>query len=312
MLSGGYFKKIALITFSFMMLSIHSGGLIALSFPLPKTGDIIGDIQFVKALEGESLGELGRRYDIGFYEMMEANPDLDPWLPAPNSVVLIPTQFILPQGPRQGIVLNLAEMRLYYYHSDKPLVTTFPIGIGKKGAPTEKGVWSTPLGQTKVIRKKKGPSWTPPKGIREEHLKRGDILPLVVPAGPENPLGRYALYLGFKEVLFHGSPRTGGVGVRSSHGCIRLLPEDIESLYYMVPTGTEVRIIHEPFKVGWHKNRLYLEAHQPLTEPQYVGSDSLDNLSKAIESVVKERHAVNFATAKMVAKHPSGYPVRID
>ncbi len=284
----------------------------ALTFPLPKTGDIVGEIQTTTVRKGESLGEIGRRFDIGVYEMIEANPNLDPWLPTPGAIVVIPTQFILPPVPKTGMVLNLAEMRLYYFHPDKPMVTTHPLGIGKKG-------WFTPLGKTVITGKKKDPAWYPPESIRQEHIAKGDVLPLVVAGGtPENPLGRYAFYLDSKGLaakgafLIHGTNRPAGVGVRTTHGCIRLFPEDVEALFNIVPIGTPVRIIHEPYKVGWRDNHLFLEAHQPLTEPQYAGSDSLVRLTKIIESAIAGSHLVNWTSAKMTAKSAHGYPVRID
>jgi len=289
------------------LLLMMSEPITALTFPLPKEGDIIGELQMTTVRRGESLGEIGRRYDIGVYEMIEANPNVDPWKPIAGTIVVVPTQFILPRGSKQGIILNLAEMRLYYFHPDKPLVTTHPVGIGKKG-------WSTPLiGETKILSKKKDPTWTPPSSIRREHAARGDILPVIVTAGPENPLGRYAFYLGMQgSILIHGTNRPGGIGVRGTHGCIRLYPEDIASLYHSVPVGTLVRIVHEPYKVGWHQNHLYLEAHQPLTEPRYLGSDSTDNLSKTIERAIAGSHLVNWSSATMAAKTQNGYPVRID
>lgn len=278
----------------------------ALTFPLPQEGDVVGQMQTTTVRRGESLAEIGRRYDIGVYEMIEANPKVDPWVPAAGSIVVIPTQFILPSAPRTGMVINLAEMRLYYYHPDRPLVSTYPIGIGKKG-------WTTPMGTTTIISKKKDPTWTPPASIRREHREKGDILPAVVPAGPDNPMGRYALYLGMESFRIHGTHRpNGGIGVRGSHGCVRLYPEDIESLYYTVPVGTVVRIIHEPYKVGWHKNRLYLEAHQPLTEARHLGSDSQASLVKAIEAAIRGSHMVNWTSAKMAAEGKNGYPLRID
>lgn len=277
----------------------------ALTFPLPQDGDVVGQVQTTKVRRGESLGEIGRRYDVGVYEMIEANPSVDPWVPAARTVVIIPTQFILPRAPRTGIVLNLAEMRLYYYHPDRPLVTTHPVGIGKKG-------WSTPVGFTTIVSKKKDPSWVPPESVRREHRAKGDILPAVVPPGPDNPMGRYALYLGMESFRIHGTHRPGGIGVRGSHGCIRLYPEDIESLYYTVPVGTTVAIIHEPYKVGWHKNRLYLEAHGPLTEARHAGSDSTASLARAIEAVIQGSHVINWTSAQMAAKAQNGYPVRID
>lgn len=278
----------------------------ALTFGLPTNGDLIGEIQMTTVRRGESLPDIARRYDVGVYEMIEANPTVDPWIPPAGSMVLIPTQFILPNGPRTGIVLNLAEMRLYYYDPVKPIVTTYPIGIGKKG-------WSTPLATTKVIGKKKDPSWIPPLSIREEHRLKGDILPAIVPGGPDNPLGRYAIYLAMEgSYHIHGTHKPGGIGVRGSHGCMRLYPEDIEALYYTVPIGTTVRIVHEPYKIGWHKNHLYLESHQPLSEGGYANSDSLESLKTAIEKAITGTYTVNWTSAQMAAKAQKGYPMRID
>jgi len=284
----------------------------ALTFTVSVSGDMVGEMQTATVRQEESLADIGRRFDVGIYEMIEANPKLDPWLPPVGAIVVIPTQYILPSGPRTGLVLNLAEMRLYYFHPDKPLVTTFPLGIGKKN-------WASPLGKSTITRKQKDPAWHPPTSIRQEHLEKGDVLPLVVAGGtPENPLGRYALYLDAKGLagkgsfLIHGSNRPGGVGVRSSHGCIRLFPEDIESLYYLIPIGTTVRIIHEPYKVGWHNRHLYLESHQPLSETQYAGSDSLSRLTTLIDAATNQAHAVDWLNANMTAKSANGYPVRID
>lgn len=278
----------------------------ALTFALPKDGDIIGTIQMTMVRRGESLADIGRRFDVGVCEMIEANPRLDPWVPTVGATVVVPTQYILPSAPRQGIVINLAEMRLYYYHPDKPIVSTYPLGIGKKQ-------WSTPLIQSKIVSKKKDPSWVPPESIRREHALKGDPLPAVVPGGPNNPMGRYALYLDGGSLLrIHGTNRPGGIGVRGSHGCIRLFPEDIQMLYYTVPLGTHVRIIHEPFKVGWHRGRLYLEAHPPLTEAKYAGSNSTDSLAKAIQRAIRGKYEVNWTSAQLAAKAGNGYPARID
>ena len=276
-----------------------------LTFALPTNGDLVGDIHMVKVHRGESLGDIGRQYDVGVVEMIEANPDLDPWVPTAGATVVIPTQFILPPGPRVGIVMNLAELRLYFYHPDNRSVTTYPLGLGKKG-------WSTPLGLTKIIAKEKDPTWTPPASIRKEHLMKGEVLPAVVPPGPANPLGRYKFRLGFSGFLLHGTNRPGGIGVRSTHGCIRLFPEDIEVLYQLVPVGTPVRIIHEPFKVGQKNGRVYLEVHQPITEVHFEGSNSLENLNQVIANSLKEPHQVNWTSAKQAAMAANGYPVGID
>ena len=303
-------KKLNILLKIILLSAMHPA--FALTFTLPSQGDVVGEIQTTTVREGEALADIGRRFDVGIYEMIEANPKLDPWIPPTGAIVVIPTQYILPSGPRTGLVLNLAEMRLYYFHPDKALVTTFPLGIGKKN-------WASPLGKSTIIRKQKDPAWHPPASIRQEHLEKGDVLPLVVAGGTsENPLGRYALYLdpkglaGKGSFLIHGSNRPGGVGVRSSHGCIRLFPEDIESLYYLVPIGTQVRIIHEPYKVGWHNHHLYLESHQPLSETQFVGSDNLSRLTTLIDAATNKAHNVDWLNAKMTAKTANGYPVRID
>lgn len=315
--SNTYIKRKIWKFISVFLLSVGVCAPIAsLTLPIPENGDIIGEMQTTTVRKGESLGDIGRRFDVGVYEMIEANPDLDPWVPNVGAIVVVPTQFILPNAPRAGIVMNLAEMRLYYFHPDKKLVTTYPLGIGKKG-------WSTPLGLATITGKKKDPAWYPPVSIRQEHLAKGDILPPVVPGGgPDNPLGRFAFYLASNGLsskgnfLIHGANRPGGVGVRSSHGCIRLFPEDIEKLFYLVPVGTQVRIIHEPYKVGWHDNHLYLEAHQPLTESQYMGSNSLNRLATLIEVTLKSgevgSYLVNWSGAKLAARLSHGYPVRID
>lgn len=304
-------KKVKIFSLVTLLLGLSSfNAASALTFNLPTNGDIVGEMQTTTVRRGESLGDIGRRFDIGVYEMIEANPKLDPWGPTVGAIVVIPSQFILPKAPRVGMVLNLAEMRLYYFHPDKRQVTTHPLGIGKKG-------WVTPLGTTTIINKRKDPAWNPPASIRKEHLAKNDPLPAFIPGGvPENPLGLYALYLGSGlgsgSYRIHGTNRPGGIGVRGTHGCIRLFPEDIENLFYIVPIGTQVRIIHEPFKVGWHKGHLYLEAHEPCSEAKYAGSDSLSRLEKLIQSAIESSHLVNWTSAKMGAKTANGYPIRID
>jgi L,D-transpeptidase ErfK/SrfK len=277
------------------------------TFALPEQGDLIGQIQHTRVYQGESLGDIGRRFDMGVYEMIEANPGLDPWVPPVGAQVIVPSQFILPAGPRVGIVLNLAEMRLYYYHPDKRRVSTYPVGIGKKN-------WSSPLGSSSIVGKTKDPSWNPPPSIRAEHRRKGDILPAVVPAGPNNPLGRYALRLGFAGFLLHGTKqsRIGGIGVRSSHGCVRLFNKDIETLYHSVPVGTPVRFIHEPLKVGFQGGHLYLEAHEPLSDAKYRGCNSEAVLTRLIQRAVKDANQVDWRNVTNAARSARGYPIRIN
>lgn len=248
----------------------------ALTFPLPKTGNIIGSIQTVKSQKGESLGDIGRRFDIGVYEMIEANPKLNPWSVGSGRDVIIPTQFILPPGPKEGIIINLAEMRLYYFHSDQPLVTTHPIGIGRKG-------WRTPTGTAKIVQKKKDPAWYPPDSIRASYERKGKSLPNVVPPGPDNPLGQFAMRLSLPGYLIHGTNKPGGIGVRSSSGCIRMYPEDIESLFYKAEVGTKVRIVHIPYKVGNKNGNYFIEAHEPLSEKYYHSETQQEMFKKAFE-----------------------------
>lgn len=199
--------------------------------------------------------------------MRRANPGVDPWLPGEGTRVVIPTQFVLPRAPRSGIVVNVAELRLYYFPDGgandpdaadgSQRVVTYPISIGQLD-------WSTPLGTTRVTGRVLNPSWYPPQSIRDEHAARDDILPRVVPPGPDNPLGKHALRLAIPSYLIHGTNMPSGIGMRVTHGCIRMFPWDIETLYKVVPIGTPVTIVNQPYKLGWTPEGLYLEAHPPL------------------------------------------------
>ena len=277
----------------------------SLTFNKPKHSDIIGNLQVAKVQAGESLADIGRRFDLGIYEMIEANPNIDPWSPKHNTKVIIPTQFILPPGEQKGMVINLAEMRIYYYHGDKNhcLITTHPIGIGKKG-------WATPIGKGIVTHKKKNPSWRPPKSIRAAHAKQGNILPRIVPPGPNNPLGEYAMRLSIPGYLIHGTNRPGGIGVRSSSGCIRMFPEDIKSFFYQVPIRTPVRIIHAPYKFGIHRNKIYVEAHEPLSDPYYRTQSDEEVIVQALEEAAIDE--LNWESTKNAILLSNGYPILVN
>ena len=222
------------------------------------TTRVVGHNLIVISHEEDTLLDIARQFNIGYREIVDANPDLDPWLPGGNKRVFDPNQFILPDAPHKGIVINLAEMRLFYYpkrqQGQRQQVITHPLGIGREG-------WTTPLGKTSIIQKRKDPTWTPPASIHAEYIAKGDPLPKVVPAGPDNPLGAYAMRLGMPGYLLHGTNRPFGVGMRVSHGCIRLFPEDIEHLFGIVAVGTPVEILYKPYKAALHKGKLYLEAH---------------------------------------------------
>ena len=275
-----------------------------LTFNIPSNSNIVGNLQLTTVQQGQSLGDIGRKFDIGVYEMIEANPNLNPWVPTVGATVIVPTEFVLPAVERQGLVINLAEMRIYYFHPNNKIVTTHPIGIGKKG-------WNTPLGHVHIIEKVANPYWRPPSSIRADHANRGDILPNIVPPGPDNPLGKYAMRLSISTYLIHGTNKPGGIGFRSTSGCIRLLPEDIETLFPQIAVGTSVRIIHAPYKFGYRGNNIFLEAHQPLSEHYRTGDDSFTMLTQALEeSAVQHRH-VNWQYVQQSVAESKGYPILI-
>lgn len=225
--------------------------------------DVIGEIVLTTTIRTDTIADIARTYSQGYREMRMANPNVDPWLTGEDTEVVIPSQYVLPAAPREGIVINVPEMRLYHYQrarkGERPAVATYPISIGRQD-------WSTPHGATRVVSKVKNPSWTPPASIRREHAAEGDMLPAVVPPGPENPLGAYALRLGIQGYLIHGTDKPYGIGMRVTHGCMRLYPQDIERIYQSVPVGTTVRLVNEPFKIGIAANQVYLEVHPPLEE----------------------------------------------
>ncbi len=228
-------------------------------FHLKRNASVIGQIAAVHSREGETLPDIARHFGLGFNEIILANRNLKVWQLEDASKVILPLEFILPDTPREGIVINIANMRLFYF-TDKSTpeqpgsVFSFPLGIGKEG-------WSTPLGKTKIVRKTKAPKWHVPASIREEHALKGVPLPTVVLAGPDNPLGAYAMHLSLPGYLIHGTNKPYGVGLRISHGCVRMYPENIDTLFSQTTVGTKVNIVDQPYLIGWRDNMLYLEAH---------------------------------------------------
>lgn len=264
-------------------------GLLAASLSLPASATtfelnddstrVIGHNLIVYSKHEDTLLDIGRHFDLGYSDIVDANPNLDPWIPGEDKPVVVPTRFILPNEPHKGIVINLAEMRLYYYpkHAkNKPQqVITHPIGIGREG-------WATPLGKAKIIQKKKDPTWTPPASIHAEHIEKGDPLPKVVPAGPDNPLGAYAMRLSIPGYLLHGTNRPFGVGLRVSHGCIRLYPEDIKHLFGITALNTPVDIIYKPYKAALMNGKMYLEAHKPQNDIDEFEGNNMTPMVAAI------------------------------
>lgn len=236
---------------------------------------VIGAPQIVLARSEDTLSDLAREYGLGYDELITANPGVDPWLPGEATPVLLPTQFVLPDVPRTGVVLNIASKRLFYFPTvadgQLQVVQTYPIGIGRTG-------WETPLGVTTVIAKAVNPAWYVPASVRREHAELGDYLPSVVPPGPDNPLGTRVLKLGMPGYLIHGTNQPYGVGMRVSHGCVRLYPENIELLYSLVEIGEVVTIINEPFLLGRLGDEVYFESHEPLEEDVISPDERLDKL----------------------------------
>ncbi len=244
--------------------------------------DVVGEPQVVFATADNTLSDLARTYGLGFDELVAANPEVDPWLPGEGTAVLLPTQFVLPKVERRGVILNIATKRLFYFPSpadgETQIVYTYPIGIGRVG-------WETPLGETTVTAKAKDPHWWVPASVRKEHAEMGDPLPSVVPPGPDNPLGHRVLKLDMPGYLIHGTNQPYGVGMRVSHGCVRLYPENIEFLYTLVDIGESVEIINEPFQAGIANGALYFESHAPLEDDEMPAADRLQALVDSLIGV---------------------------
>lgn len=277
----------------------------ALEFQVPQNGDnVVGSIRYAYSQPGDTLFKIGRRYDIGYFEMIEANPRISPHNRlSRNTRVVIPSRFILPGDTRKGIVINLSELRLYYFYPDGKRVLTEPIGIGRVG-------WQTPTGKTKVIQKKKDPTWTPPEAVREEAASKGYILPDVWPPGKDNPLGQYMLRLGWYSYLIHGTNRPEGVGKRVSAGCIRMFPEDIETLYYLVNVGTPVTVVAQPIKTGWQGTKFLVEVHKPLEEKgELVENDTIDMVGDMTNQVKDKPITLRWSAALEALQQQSGIPV---
>lgn len=274
----------------------------ARTFPLPSAGsNVVGEVFVMKTNGYVSLPSIARKYDIGQDEIFSANPRLAKYghrnLPK-GSKVVVPSLFILPDE-RQGIVINLAERRLYYFPSDKRVVETYPVGIGKEGD-------ATPLMSTKIIEKTKNPEWRPPASARADAASYGVVLPKVVKPGPENPLGKYAMRLGRPNYLIHSTNRPWGVGKRVSGGCIRMYPENISEFFPKVEVGTPVVITHKAYRAGWKGNDLYFESNKPLKEHRRADNSTMYGAIQA--ALNKPGYDVDWAYARRVARTTNGVP----
>lgn len=275
------------------------------AFSISGQAQIVGALATVESKRDDTLSDLARHFGLGFTDITIANPRLEPWALEESQQVLLPLQFILPEASRNGVVLNLANMRMFYYPKDQRKVLTFPVGIGRDG-------WNTPLGATKIVAKKANPSWTVPESIHREHQLLGDPLPKVIPSGPDNPLGYYAMPLGFTGYLIHGTNKPYGIGMQVSHGCVQLYPEDVELLFEQVSVGTPVRIVHQPYLAAWDRDMLYLEAHRPLEK--WGKQDK--KLQKAVraklgELAAEKNAAVDWSRVDEILNRADGIPTPV-
>ena len=255
-------------------LLLFAENILATTYELTPSQRLIGALQIIVAEKGNTLLVLAKEFDLGYEELVAANPTVDPWLPRWNERLLLPTQFILPKGPREGIYINLAEYRLYYFPSSTR-VMTFPISIGR-------GDWRTPKGMTEVAVKLVKPTWYPPESIRLEKSADGIELPRSIPSGPGNPLGDYALKLALPGYLIHGTNKPYGIGMRVTHGCIRLRPKDMGELFPLVAKKAPTRIYHQPFRAAMQEGIAYFESHASGAEKNLKNRQTATQLSQAL------------------------------
>ncbi len=272
----------------------------------PYTEPYIGDMWTYPAKYEDTMVKIARDNDLGFIELRAANPDIDPWLPGEGTPLVMPARHLLPVAVHKGIVINLPEMRLFYYGEKGKPPVTHPIGVGRVGL-------ATPTGKTRVVRKKEGPSWRPTERMREENPE----LPDVVGPGPENPLGTHALYLGWPEYAIHGTDKPFGIGRRVSSGCIRLYPEDIAAFFPIVPVDTPVTVVDQPVKAAWIGHAFYIEAHPSLGQADKIEQEGglptyemTDNDMRLIIQVAGNRaEYLDWSIIRKVIRERRGYPI---
>ena len=270
------------------------------------TDAVVGQDKTVVTVYEDTLYDLARKFSLGSEELIRVNPGVDPWLPGAGKTLIVPDRHILPPGPREGIVVNLPEHRLYYYPKPKrggPIqVITYPVSIGKMD-------WRTPLGVTHVIQKQKNPIWYPPESVRKEHAEAGDPLPAMVPSGPDNPLGLFAMRLaaGNGTYLIHGTNNPIAVGLAVTHGCIRMYPDDVEALFPLIAVGTQVRLINQPIKVAWVDGELLLEAHPPVDAQGQSFEPNIDQFAEMLRASVGDTTvAIHWDYAREVLQKADG------
>jgi L,D-transpeptidase YcfS len=288
--------------FSLLSLLIFSSFNYATVYRLPSADSkLIGETIHYKVEKGDYFQLISEYHDVGLLALMAANPNVDPFLPHKGTVLEIPKKMLLPYAQRKGILINLSELRLYYFPPNEQLVYVFPVGIGRQGL-------STPQIISYIGDKRKNPTWTPPKAMRERYKKEhGKEMAKVVPAGPDNPFGKYALRIDTSEYLIHGTNKRMGIGMRASSGCIRMYAEDIKWLYHNVDVGTQIRIVDQPIKMSYEPHGLKLiEVHQGLSKnDESKQKNSQYEISPAVQRFIGENLDVNTRVQQLIIK-PNG------
>ena len=268
---------------------------------------LIGEEESRVIGDGDTLLDIAVAENLGYVELLLANPGIDPWVPPAGTPLVLPKRHLLPASPQSGIVINLPEFRLYYFPPEGGETLSFPIGVGRMAH-------ETPTGQTRVTKKRENPSWTPTASARRDNPD----LPAVVPPGPQNPLGAHALNLGWRYYVIHGTNQPYGIGRRVSRGCIRLYPDDIARLFAAVEPGTEVTVVDQPVKTGWADGELYLEVHPTALQAdaltvtgQLTPYDPPDTAAIVLEAAGEQKARLNWSVIRRVTKERRGIPVRI-
>src|SRR5882757_3470178 len=278
-------------------------------YELPPDGSaVIGADEHIKATYQDTLLDIAHRYSLGYEEIIRANPGVDMWLPGEGTDIVLPGRRILPPGPREGIVLNLPEHRLYYYPKprkhQRPEVVTYPVSIGRMD-------WRSPLGQTHIMTRETHPKWYPPESIRKEHAANGDPLPPVIPPGPKNPLGDFKMRLAVGDGTYeiHGTNNPIAVGLAVTHGCIRMYPEDVAALFASVPVGTKVWLINEPVKIAYVDGQLLMEVHPPVDSEGQVAQVDSEVLSQKLRRALgQDTAAIHWEFARKALESATGVP----
>jgi L,D-transpeptidase ErfK/SrfK len=284
------------------ILALFAGALPALG-----SGDLVGRFGHRVVRQGETLITIAQEEKVGYVELLAANPGVNPWIPRAGTHLLLPTAHLLPDTRREGVVINLGDLRLYYFPDGGGPAVSYPLGIGRDG-------WETPTGDTTIVRKRASPTWTPPSSIRAE---RPD-LPACVAPGPGNPLGDFALNLGWNGYVIHGTNKPAGVGRRVSHGCIRLYPGDIAALFAAVEVGTPVTVVDQPVKLGWGGTELYLEVHPTQAQVDDIEAGRpitptpLPDLRHQVHQAAgSEAGRIDWRAVRETTRQRRGIPVRI-